>query len=99
MVGLNFAVSFLREDGGRDTDTPLETMVRHVDYLVERLGIDRVGFGSDFDGTTLPEIIGDVSGLPKLVAALRDAGYDDESLRKITHENWIRVLRKTWKTT
>ena len=31
------------------------------------------------------------------VAALRQAGYDDAALRKITHENWVRVLRKTWK--
>ncbi|MDP9374427.1 MAG: dipeptidase, partial [Chloroflexota bacterium] len=54
MVGLNFAVGFLREDGHNDADTPLDTLVRHVDYLVERLGIDRVGFGSDFDGATIP---------------------------------------------
>lgn len=97
MVGLNFAVSFLREDGGRDADTPLDVMVRHVDYLVERLGIDRVGFGSDYDGATIPNAIQDVTGLPRLIAALRDAGYDDDSLRKIAHENWVRVLRKTWK--
>ena len=97
MVGLNFAVGFLREDGVNDADTPLEVMVRHIDYLVERLGIDRVGLGSDFDGATMPREIGDVAGLPKLVAALRAGGYDEEALRKITHENWVRVLRKTWR--
>ena len=64
---------------------------------VERLGIDRVGFGSDFDGAKIPQAIGDVAGLPKLVAALRARGYDDAALRKIAHENWVRVLRKTWK--
>jgi membrane dipeptidase len=97
MVGLNFAVSFLREDGWQISDTPLEVMVRHVDYLVERLGIDRVGLGSDFDGATMPDDLSDVSKLPNLINALRKGGYDDESLRKITHENWLRVLRKTWK--
>ena len=71
MVGVNFAVSFLREDGRDDTNTPLEAVVRHVDYLVQRLGIDRVGFGSDFDGAQVPAVIGDASGLPKLLAALR----------------------------
>jgi membrane dipeptidase len=96
MVGVNFAVGFLREDGGESEDTPLETVVRHVDYLVERVGIDRVGFGSDFDGAKVPEGIGDVSGLPNLLAALRTAGYDDASLRKLAHENWVRVLRATW---
>ena len=96
MVGVNFAVGFLREDGGESEDTPLEALVRHVDYLVERLGIDRVGFGSDFDGAKVPEGIGDVSGFPNLLAALRDAGYDETSLGKLAHENWVRVLRTTW---
>ncbi len=96
MVGVNFAVSFLREDGRDEADTPLETVVRHVDYLVERLGIDRVGFGSDFDGAKVPEAIGDVSGLPRLLVALREHGYDETELRKLAHENWLRVLRATW---
>ena len=97
MVGLNFAVGFLREDGGPGADVSLDTMVRHVDYLVERLGIERVGLGSDFDGATIPAEIGDVSGLPRLLDALRASGFDDDAMRKVTHENWIRVLRKTWK--
>jgi membrane dipeptidase len=96
LVGVNFAVSFLREDGAEDEDTPLETVVRHVDYLVEHVGLDRVGFGSDFDGAKVPGGIGDVTGLPKLMAALRDSGYDDAALRKLAHENWLRVLRATW---
>jgi membrane dipeptidase len=96
MVGVNFAVAFLREDGAESENTPLETVVRHVDYLVERVGIDRVGFGSDFDGAKVPKELGDVSGLPKLLAALRDFGYDEAALEKLAHGNWIRVLRATW---
>ena len=96
MVGLNFAVNFLREDATRNASTPVEVMVRHTDYLVERVGIDRVGIGSDFDGVLISQEIGDVSGLPRLMSELRDRGYDDEALRKLAHENWIRVLRKTW---
>jgi membrane dipeptidase len=96
MVGVNFAVGFLREDGKEEEDTPIQTVVRHVDYLVERIGIDRVGFGSDFDGAKVPRDIGDASGLPRLLGALRDRGYDDAALKKLAHENWVRVLRKTW---
>nr|MDQ3363215.1 membrane dipeptidase [Actinomycetota bacterium] len=40
MVGVNFAVAFLREDGKDEADTPLSTVARHVDYLVDRVGID-----------------------------------------------------------
>ncbi len=96
MVGLNFAVSFLRPDGHNNADTPIDVMVQHIDYLVEHLGIEHVGFGSDFDGATIPHEIHDVSGLPKLVQALRSHGYDDAELRKLACENWIQVLRKTW---
>ncbi len=96
MVGVNFAVAFLREDGKDVADTPLSTVVRHVDYLVDQVGIDRVGFGSDFDGANVPQAIGDVSGLPKLLAALEEHGYGEAELRKLAHENWLRVLRATW---
>lgn len=97
MVGLNFAVTDLREDGWNNPDTPLDVMVRHVDYLVEHLGIDCVGLGTDFDGATIPKEIGDVTGLPKLITALREHGYDDAALRKLAYENWVRVLEITWR--
>jgi membrane dipeptidase len=97
MVGLNYHVGFTRADGERNPDTPLELYVDHLDYLVSHLGIDRVGLGSDFDGCTIPTAIGDVTGQPKLLAAIAARGYDDASLRKIAHENWQRVLRKTWR--
>jgi membrane dipeptidase len=96
VVGVNFAVGFLREDGNNDAATPMAEIVRHIDYLVERMGIDHVAFGSDFDGATIPEELGGVAGLPKLVNALRDAGYDDDAIAKLTHENWLRVLAATW---
>jgi len=97
IIGLNFAVTDLREDGLNNSDTPINIMVRHIDYLVEHLGIDYVGLGTDFDGATIPQEIGDVTGLPKLINALRESGYDDIALRKLAYENWVRVLSKTWK--
>jgi membrane dipeptidase len=96
MVGLNFHVGFIRPDGAINPDTPLADFVRHIDYLVERLGIDRVGFGSDFDGAVMPKAIANAAALPNLIEALRTCGYDEPSLRKVAHENWIRVLQKTW---
>ena len=97
MVGLNFAVQFLRADGRRDADTPIETMVRHLDHLIERLGPDGVGLGSDFDGALVPTAIGDAAGLPALMAALEAHGYDEALRRKLAHGNWLRVLRRSWK--
>ena len=97
VVGVNFHVGFLREDGRREPDTPLSEIVRHIDYIARRIGIQHVAFGSDFDGAIMPLELGDVAGLPKLLKALRDHGYDEDALRKITHANWVRVLRNTWK--
>jgi membrane dipeptidase len=96
IVGVNFAVTFLREDGSQVHDTPITEIVRHVDYLAERMGIDHVAFGSDFDGAAVPDELGGVSGFPKLVDALRGAGYDEDAVEKVTHRNWLRVLRETW---
>ena len=96
IVGVNFAVTFLREDGSLVPETPITEIVRHIDYLVQRMGIDHVALGSDFDGAVMPEELGGAAGLQKLVAALRAAGYDDDAIAKITHENWLRVLRATW---
>ena len=97
MVGVNLVTMLVRADAKDVPDTPIETIVRHVDYLVEHLGIDRVGIGADYGDAPFPSIVPDVSAYPVLIGALQAAGYDDESLRKITHENWLRVLQKTWK--
>ena len=96
VVGLNFNVSFLAPDGSREPDLPLSVMVEHVDHLVERLGIDGVALGSDFDGATMPTALSDVSRLQNLITALADAGYSDADLHKIAYQNWLRVLRATW---
>ena len=96
IVGVNFAVQFTREDGRREADTPLESLVRHFSYLAERMGVDHVAFGSDFDGATIPADLRDAAGLPRLVDALRRAGFRDADLRKLAHENWLRVLERTW---
>jgi membrane dipeptidase len=95
MVGVNFATSFIRPDGQRNDHTPLEEMIRHMDHLIEHVGVDGVGLGSDFDGATIPAEIGDVTGLPRLVDAMRRHGYDEATLRKLCFENWIGVLDRT----
>lgn len=96
MVGLNFAAAFLREDGIMQADIPLEQILRHLDHMIGIMGEDRVGIGSDFDGALVPEVIGDCAGLPVLQQAMLDHGYGAELVEKISHGNWLRVLRKSW---
>lgn len=94
LVGLNLAVQFLRADGRREADTPLETVIRHLDHLLARLGEEGVAIGSDFDGAVMPRAIGSAAGLPALVAAMRDAGYDEALIGRICWGNWLGLLRR-----
>ena len=96
MVGVNFATAFLRPDGQMKQEADLDNMMRHLDHLIEHLGEDRVGFGSDFDGAMVPQPIGSVAGLPALRQAVREHGVDEPLMTKLAHGNWLRVLRLTW---
>ncbi|HHG91264.1 MAG TPA: membrane dipeptidase [Devosia sp.] len=98
VVGLNFACGFLRKDGShRNDDVPMQVLISHLDYLIEKLGEDGVALGSDFDGCTVPRQIGDCSGLPVLISAMQKAGYGSELIVKITSGNWISLLERTLK--
>jgi membrane dipeptidase len=97
VVGVNFSVNDVRPDAHLDEDTPLHMLTRHFQYLADRIGIDHVAIGSDFDGATIPAAIKDASGLPNLIAQLRASGFDDDCVRKIAFDNWMRVFRLTWR--
>jgi membrane dipeptidase len=96
LVGIVFAVPFLRADGKDDADTPLAAIVAHVRYAADRLGVDHVGLGSDFDGATIPAELGDAGGLPRLLAALREDGFSAGEVEAIAWRNWKRVLERAW---
>ncbi|MBS0249152.1 MAG: dipeptidase, partial [Proteobacteria bacterium] len=95
MVGLNFATGFLRPDGHMRGDTDIALMVQHLDYLLEKLGEDHVGLGSDFDGAMVPQTIGSAAGLPVLFDALRAKGYSEALMTKIGSGNWLTLLART----
>ncbi len=97
VVGINFSVRFLRRDGETIPETPLSELVRHFTYVAERIGVDHIAIGSDFDGTTIPREIGDVTGLPKLMEALQGSGFNQDDLAKISYKNWVRILSATWR--
>jgi membrane dipeptidase len=96
LVGIVFACPFLRADFADDADTPLELIAQHAAYVAERIGVEHVALGSDFDGATMPASLGDVAGVPKLLAALSDIGFSDAEVGMIAWENWRRVLAAWW---
>ena len=66
----------------------------HIDHIRQVAGIDYIGLGSDYDGTSsLPVGLEDVSTYPNLVAELLKRGYSDEDVKKILGLNLLRVMR------
>ncbi len=94
LVGLNFGVAFLREDGIKNPDMPLDRMIRHLDHLIEILGEGGVALGSDFDGTMTPQRLNSAADLPNLIAAMRSAGYGDALIRRLCWGNWLDLLSR-----
>jgi membrane dipeptidase len=97
LVGIIYGCQFIRSDLEDDADTPLAVIAQHAAYAAERIGVRHVALGSDFDGTRIPAELGDVTGLPKLLDALRDAGFGDEDLEAIAWQNWRRVFDAWWR--
>ncbi len=96
IVGLNFEPIQTSPVANPDRSAPLAQLVRHAQYIAERVGVAHVGFGSDFDGTEMPEALGDAGGLQNLIQALREGGFREQEIEQIAFRNWLRVLRQTW---
>jgi len=71
-----------------------EKIVEHIDHAVKLVGATHVGLGSDFDGTTVPDGMDDVSMLPKITARLLDMGYGEQDVKNILGENILRLLER-----
>jgi membrane dipeptidase len=71
--------------------------VAHVRHAAELVGVDRVGLGSDFDGAPMPDALGDVAGLPRLLDALGEEGFSPDEVQRIAWGNWRRVLAAAWR--
>ena len=65
----------------------------HIDHVVELVGVDHVGLGSDYDGIEVtPDGMEDISMMPKLLDELRSRGYSETDLEKIASGNFFRVM-------
>lgn len=71
----------------------VEDVANHIDRVVELVGVDHVGFGSDFDGVgdSLPTGLKDAAAYPALLRVLIERGYTDDDIAKICSGNLMRV--------
>ena len=74
--------------------TTVATVADHLDHMRDVAGIDHLGIGGDFDGTTsTTEGLHDVSSYPNLIAELMGRGWSVADLTQLTWRNALRVLR------
>ncbi len=68
----------------------------HIDHVVQLVGVEHVGLGSDFDGVgdSLPVGLKDVSAYPNLIYELLRRGYSRRDIKKICGENLLRVWKQ-----
>ena len=72
----------------------LADVVDHVEHVREVAGVDHVGLGGDFDGTTDRRTgLADVAGYPALFAALLDRGWSEADCARLAGGNILRALR------
>ena len=74
----------------------LDEVLDHFDRVINLVGVDHVGIGSDYDGVgdTLPIGLKDVSSYPSLIEGFLERGYSREDIDKILGGNLIRVWKE-----
>jgi membrane dipeptidase len=85
--------TFLDADPSRVT---LERVLDHMEYMVDKIGPEHVGIGSDFDGITggPPAGLADATCLPKITEGLMKRGFPVGAVQAILGRNFLRVLKQ-----
>lgn len=93
----HYAVDYLYYkyvEEGNAIRPPISKLILHIEYIINLVGVDHVGLGSDFDGINVtPLQLDDVSTYPVITKALVDRGYSKKDITKILGGNFLRVLK------
>ena len=91
VVGINYCHDFVKDD---DNEASVKDIVKHINYIKDLIGIDYIGLGSDFDGIENDNIeLKDASMMPLLLNELKNQGYSNDDIDKITYKNVLRVFK------
>ena len=71
-------------------------MIRQIQYVMTIVGPESVALGTDLFRKPDSQHPGGTLLLPELFTALQDQGFDEATVAKISHVNWMRVLGRTW---
>ena len=91
-MGIIFAPQYLKAEQDQCT---LDTMVEHICYVADLVGVDYVGIGSDYDGGVKSPIVPEMSQLVTLTKTMMAHGLNEKEIKQIWGGNFLRVLRQT----
>jgi len=90
VMGMNFAPSFVHPE-----QATLKRVVDHIDHIVDLVGPDHVGLGSDFDGIpSTPVGLEDVTKMPRITGELVNREYSEVDIKKILGGNHLGLMKK-----
>ena len=92
VVGINYCHDFVKSD---ESFATIKDIVKHINYIRDLIGIDYIGFGSDFDGIENENIeLKDASLMPLVLDELKNEGYNKEDIDKVSYKNVLRVFKE-----
>ncbi|GLR68759.1 peptidase M19 [Acidocella aquatica] len=93
LVQVTMVSNFLRPKA-RAAELSVADIADHIDYAVQRIGVEHTGIGTDFDGGGGVSDFMNASQAPNLTAELFRRGYDKAAVAKIWGGNFLRLLRQ-----
>ena len=90
VIGICFCKPFLTSK----SVATVKDIVKHIDYIVNLVGIEYVAFGSDFDGLEKEHVLQDIKGVDDyklIIEELKHRGYKKEDIEKICYKNFIAI--------
>ena len=94
VIGINYCPSFVKKDLGDNDIVTVKDIVKHIVYIRDLIGIDYVGFGSDFDGISNKKLeLKDASMMNLVIDELKKEKFSDEDIEKISFKNVLRVFK------
>lgn len=89
-IGINLYSEFLSNE-----DANINNILRHIEHILSLGGENNIGLGSDFDGMdSLPKGIKGIEDIHKIFEEMRERGYGEMLIKKISSENFLGVMQK-----
>ena len=98
VIGYNSYKNFTDENIDKQT---LNRAVDHIKYIADKIGIDHIGLGFDyneyFEDEEVPPAVKGLENASKsydIIIKLKEAGFNNEEIEKIEYKNFHRIIKE-----